>query len=93
MDDLKKALPHLFMATVVIVAVGLLAVDHLVSGGEAFGAILGASGFTLGVTGASSSISAAAATVPDSSPLFSAAVEQMAHPTAAQTPAPTPPAA
>lgn len=79
MDDLRKAAPHLIMATVVIVAVSLLAIDHILTGGEALGSIAAASGFTLGVTGASGSISAAAATVPDSSPLISAAAAQITH--------------
>lgn len=63
MDDLKKAAPHLIMATVVVIAVSLLAIDKVLTGGEALGSIAAASGFTLGVTGASGSISGAAAAV------------------------------
>lgn len=57
MGNLKQAAPHLIMATVAIVAIIALALDHLIPGGEAFGGVMAASGFTLGVTGVSGSIS------------------------------------
>ena len=77
MQNLTRAVPHLLMSTVVIVSVCILAVDRILTGGEAYGAILAAGGFTLGVTGASGSISAAAATVPDNSALTSAVAHQI----------------
>lgn len=57
MTNLKQALPHLLMATVAIIAIVVLALDKLIPGGEAFGGVMAASGFTLGVTGVSGSIS------------------------------------
>jgi hypothetical protein len=83
MNSFVRALPHLIMSTIVIAAVIILAIDRILTGGEAYGAILAAGGFTLGVTGASGSISAAAATVPDSSPLITAAAHQIDRQTAA----------
>ncbi len=88
MGDLKKALPHLIMATVVIAAVLVLAIDKLVGGGDALAVIVGAGGFTLGGTVASGSISTAASAASAISPSVSIA------PTATETTPPsTPPPA
>lgn len=63
--DLQKALPHMLTALAVIVALVILAVDHVIAGGEAYGGILMAGGFTLGGTVASGSISTAATAAVD----------------------------
>ena len=78
MKDLEKALPHLLTALAVIIALVVLAVDHIIAGGEAYGGILMAGGFTLGGTVASTSISSAA----------TAAVD-VSHSGLTQTPIPT----
>ena len=65
MKDLQKALPHMITAIVVVVALVVLALDHIIAGGEAYGGILMAGGFTLGGTVASGSISTAATAAVD----------------------------
>lgn len=65
MKDLQKAIPHLITTVTVIAAVTALALDHIITGGEAYGGILMAGGFTLGGTVASSSISTAATAAVD----------------------------
>ena len=65
MKDLQKALPHMLTALSVIVALVVLALDHIIAGSEAYGGILMAGGFTLGGTVASGSISTAATAAVD----------------------------
>lgn len=65
MESTKKALPHLLTTLAVIAAMVILAVDHVIAGGEAYGGILVAGGFTLGGTIASGSISTAATAAVD----------------------------
>lgn len=65
MKDLQKALPHMITALAVIVALVVLALDHIIAGAEAYGGILMAGGFTLGGTVASGSISTAATAAVD----------------------------
>ena len=81
MKDLLKSLPHLIMAIVVIAASVILAETHIITGGEAIGLIGMGSGFTLGGTVASGSISTAATAAVDVSHSAS---------TLAQTPTSTP---
>lgn len=81
MKDLQKSLPHLITALAVMVACVILAIDHLISGGEAFGGILVSGGFTMGGTVAAGSISTAATAAAD--------VSQSALSTA-KTPSPPP---
>jgi hypothetical protein len=58
---------HLIIVLAVIAAAVILGVTHEVTGTQALAVILAAGGFSLGITGASSSITAAAtATTPPS---------------------------
>lgn len=65
MNKLQDALPHIVQATIVTAAGVVLATQHIISGGEAIALIAAANGFTMGVTGASSSISTAASAAAD----------------------------
>lgn len=65
MKQLQNNAPHLIQSAVVITAIVILALDHLITGGEAFGGVLAAGGFTLGTVGASASISTAASAAVD----------------------------
>ena len=64
MDNLKQNLPHMIMGALAIAAVTVLAVAHVITGGEALGVIAGATGFTMGVGGSSVLPSAAVVTTP-----------------------------
>lgn len=88
MNDLSKALPHLIMATVVIVAVVVLAVTDHLTGTEVLPVISAAGGFTLGGTVASGSISTAAAAVAVTSPSTSVSADPATQ--ASMPPAPQP---
>lgn len=92
MRELQKAAPHLLTATVAIIAFTLLALDHVITGGEAYGGILAASGFTLGGTVASGSISTAATAAVDVSHSASAQAvnRSLTQSTQSPTNAPTP---
>lgn len=92
MRELQKSLPHLLTSFIVIVALTILAVDHLITGGEAFGGILGAGGFTMGgVVGSSSITTVPAAVVPVStSAATTPATETTTTTTHTQTTAPSP---
>lgn len=79
MQDLKKALPHLIMAVVVIAAAVTLAVANKISGAEALAIVSTAGGMVLGGTIASASTSTAAGALADASGSSS------------HTPTPTPP--
>lgn len=65
MKNLQNNAPHLIQSLIVIAALVILALDHLITGGEAFGGVLAAGGFTLGTVGASASISTAASAAVD----------------------------
>lgn len=67
MQDLKKALPHLIMALIVIAAATVLAVTNKISGGEALAIISAAGSVVLGGTIASASTSTAAGALADAS--------------------------
>lgn len=67
MDNVKSNLPHMIMATVAIAAVVVLALAHLISGGEALGVIGAASGFTMAAGASSVSGGAAVGSIPASS--------------------------
>ena len=70
MDNIKQNASHLLMAGLVIVAVVILAIDHLIGGAEAYGGILMAGGFSMGggVYSASSPVGVAVTPLPSSSP-------------------------
>lgn len=91
MQDLKTALPHLLMAALVIVAVSVLAILHILTGGEALPVIGAAGGFTLGGTIGSASASTASSGVAAQSASTLAPPNHQPSPTPATTPA-TPPA-
>lgn len=63
MTNFLSNLPHMIMATVVIVCATVLASTHVITGGEAIGLIAGAGGFTLGAGAGSASASSANQTV------------------------------
>lgn len=95
MKELQKAAPHLVTFTIATAAFVILAIDHLVTGGEAYGGIIAAGGFTLGTVGASGSISTAAAAAVDvshsaltSEKTLSSASRGTPQTTTAQTPPP-----
>ena len=70
MDNIKQNASHLLMAGLVIVAVVILAIDHLIGGAEAYGGILMAGGFSMGggVYSASSPVGVAVTAAPSKSP-------------------------
>lgn len=56
MDQFWANLPHMIMATIVIIAAVVLGSTHVITGGEALGLIAGAGGFTLGAGASSASV-------------------------------------
>lgn len=86
MDNLKQAAPHLIMSLIVVVAVVILALDHILTGGEAYGAIIAVGGFTVAGTVSSGSASSAAAAV--TSALVSTPSQATATPQTAPDPQP-----
>jgi hypothetical protein len=67
MQNLKQNVSHLIMGAVTIVALTVLAYHGTITGGEAFGGVLAAGGFSLGAGAASASPITAVAPNPDAS--------------------------
>ena len=72
MKDVQKFLPHIILAVTATAAFVILGVDHILTGGEVFGGIMGANGFTSAGVVASGSISTAATAAVDVSQSASA---------------------
>lgn len=64
MDQLKQNLPHIIIAAIVIVAVCVLALQHIITGGQTLSVIIGVAGFSMGGGVASTSLSTVAAAMP-----------------------------
>lgn len=89
MDYIRQNVPHMIMGALAVIAAVVLAMDHIISGGEALTVIGAATGFTMGASAGSTSSTGVPAITPATSVSPGQKVtETMTHEVSATNPTP-----